>query len=112
MEISEDVDSLDIFREILREEYGFKSTDKCRFFNSEGSEVTEETFILTKHNDTLYIEPSSEKSFDLANIFRQFKVLEKLGQGGFGKVYKALNVVTQQTVAIKYIDITEYSNFP
>lgn len=105
------MNTLTIFREVLREEYSFRDVDKCRFFNSEGNEITEETLILTKDKDVVYFEPSLEKPFNFANILRQYKVMDKLGQGGFGKVYRAQHIATGQLVAIKYIDITEYSKF-
>jgi len=110
VEIDEDTNSLAVFRDILKEEYSFRDTERCRFFNNEGNEIRDETLLLTKNNDTVYIEQSLGKPFDYANISKQYKILEKLGQGGFGKVYKAQHIITKQLVAIKYIDITQYSN--
>jgi serine/threonine protein kinase len=109
VEIHEDTNSLTVLRDILKEEYSFRDIERSRFFNGEGNEITDETLLLTKNNDIIYIEQSQNKPFDYANILKQYKVLEKLGQGGFGKVYKAQHIATKQLVAIKYIDITQYS---
>lgn len=66
--------------------------------------------ILLNNNEVIYVEPSPKRSFDFTMILNQYQIMGKLGQGGFGKVLKAQNQSTKELVAIKYIDITEYSN--
>jgi serine/threonine-protein kinase 24/25/MST4 len=38
-------------------------------------------------------------------LARRYKLLEKLGQGNFGVVFKALDRVTGETVAVKEVDL-------
>lgn len=41
----------------------------------------------------------------------QYQKEQLLGQGGFGKVYKARHKETGQLVALKYIDLTDLCKF-
>ena len=68
--------------------------------------------MLIKESEVVYVEPNPERSFNYLNILNQYEIINKLGQGGFGKVYKAKHKETEQVVAIKFIDITNYSISP
>jgi len=68
--------------------------------------------VLIKESEVVYVEPNPERSFNYLNILNQYEIINKLGQGGFGKVYKAKHKETEQVVAIKFIDITNYSISP
>ncbi|KZN47859.1 TOMM system kinase/cyclase fusion protein [Pseudoalteromonas luteoviolacea] len=48
---------------------------------------------------THFSDPYIENNFDSS----QYELLHKIGEGGFGKVYKARNKNTEQTVAIKFL---------
>ena len=109
IEIPESANSLDAVREILKEEHSMKHIDNCKLFNSEGNEVSEGTLILIKDKEIVYLEPQPDRPFDYANILEQYKILGQVGEGGFGQVHKAQHKITQQIVAIKYIDITSCS---
>jgi MAP/microtubule affinity-regulating kinase len=109
IEVPEDLNSLEVLREIINEEYSMKYKSSCRFFNQKGNEITEDTIILLNDNEVIYVEPSLKRSFDFNTILSQYQIIDKLGQGGFGKVLKAQNRQSKELVAIKYIDITEYS---
>ena len=98
-----------MLREIINEEHSIKYKSTCRFFNQEGNEITEDAIILLNDNEVIYAEPSLKHSFDFNMILSQYQIIDKLGQGGFGKVLKAQNRQSKEYVAIKYINITEYS---
>ena len=56
--------------------------------------------------DTLYYEKDG-KAFDSKLIIDQYKLETLLGEGGFGRVYRAKNKLTNEVVAIKYMDLSE-----
>lgn len=109
IEIAESANRLDIVREALKEEHSLKHIDHSRFFNPQGSEITDDTLILIKENETIFLENEPGKAFDYENILEQYKILEPLGEGGFGKVLKAKHKGTGNLSAIKYIDISDIS---
>ncbi len=113
MEVPEGLDSLDRLREVLREDCGLSGlSDSSRFFSHEGMELSDSTLVLLVPGDLLYVERDPSKSFDPQNILGQYTVLSPLGKGGFGSVHKAEHFETHEIVAIKYINITDYSIFP
>ncbi len=108
-DIPDSAASLDSIRDVLREEHGMKHVSGCKFFGQDGNEVTDGTMVLLRDGDVLYLEPLADRPFDYGNILEQYTILEQLGQGGFGQVHKAQYKLTHKVVAIKYMDITEYS---
>lgn len=101
------MNSIERLREILAEDYAIKNTSAWSFFSSEGVEFTEDTLILAKDGDIIYVEKNTGVGFDYNTILEQYNVLERLGKGGFGSVHRAQHKETGNVVAIKYIDITE-----
>jgi len=110
IELSDTAITLESFKEILHENYGINQCNSFTFFNQSGIEIVDDTFILIKDGETVYYEMVQGKTFDFNNILSQYEVLEKLGKGGFGSVYRAKHKDSNKIVAIKYIDITENSN--
>ena len=45
-------------------------------------------------------------TFSHKTISGQYVTIKQLGEGGFGSVYLAKNALTNEQVAIKYIDIS------
>lgn len=43
----------------------------------------------------------------MRQVIDQFKLDKLLGEGGYGKVYKAMHKKTKEVVAVKMIDISE-----
>lgn len=46
--------------------------------------------------------------FDHSAFLDDYKIEEEIGEGGYGKVYKATHKITGQAVAVKYMDISDY----
>lgn len=45
--------------------------------------------------------------------FESFEIVEKIGEGTYGKVFKAIDLYTKETVAMKYVRMEkEYEGFP
>jgi serine/threonine protein kinase len=100
--------NIEEFIERINEQSGLKLGVEIKFYMSNGNEIGDETLFLIKDNDEIYLEPYGN-TFDVNNILEQYKIIEYLGKGGFGSVHKAQHKETGAIVAIKYIDITEYS---
>ncbi len=47
--------------------------------------------------------------FNTNNILNAYDLQDKLGEGGFGKVYFAKHKETGENLAIKFMDISDYS---
>ena len=83
-------------------------THKGKIYGSCGEMLSGDEMILVQDGGTVYYDPYGHK-FEPNNILAQYKIIEKLGKGGFGTVSKAEHIETGQIVSIKHIDITEYS---
>lgn len=108
-EVSESVTTLERFKEVLQEDYRVGDCSSFVFFNQDGTEITNDTFILVKDDEVVYYDPIPGSSFNFNNIMSQYEVLEKLGKGGFGSVHRGKHKKTGKMVAIKYMDVTAYS---
>ena len=80
---------------IINEEKTFEENN----FNN--SEKEYQFFYLEKNRDNF-----SENGY----IIHNYLLLEKIGSGGFGKVYKAIDIKSLKECAIKEIEFTSYMN--
>ena len=46
--------------------------------------------------------------FDHSAFLDDYTMGEEIGEGGFGKVFKAIHKVTGNAVAVKYINVSDY----
>ena len=61
-------------------------------------------------NRFLFLSPSVQKALEAESKITDFEVLDKLGEGSFGKVYKARHKTTNVIYAIKSIDKLNKNN--
>jgi len=61
-----------------------------------------------KSNTVLFVSEGEE--FDSNCIFAEYRKIKVIGQGGFGKVYLAENKITQEKVAIKFVNTNIIAN--
>lgn len=76
------------------------------FYYKDGIEVTEYDLIFLG-KETLCFSHKGE-DFKYKQILDMYKTIEKIGQGGFGKVYLCEEKATGNKVAIKHIDTTYF----
>ncbi|CAI2368944.1 unnamed protein product [Moneuplotes crassus] len=84
-----------------------KYDPKCRLFDKEGIETFEDDLNMLKSHDVLYLASRGE-DFDYSSVLNDYDRKDVLGEGGFGKVYHAVNRETGEDVAIKFMDISHY----
>ncbi|EAR89639.2 Serine/Threonine kinase domain protein (macronuclear) [Tetrahymena thermophila SB210] len=87
----------------LNIKYIHNEESNIRIFRSEGVELFEEDLKYLKQNEILYISPNKE-DFDDSNNFAMYKILQKVGKGGYGSVYEARHRITKERIAIKMIN--------
>lgn len=80
-----------------------------RVFKTGGVEVFNEDVQYIKNNEILYV--SLGDDFDESSNFAAFKLIRCLGEGGYGKVFEAINIISKQRVAIKMIDSTKICKY-
>ena len=99
------------FRRLFDEDWVPKitSTSDFKLYSKEGIELNEDDLYFIHKNDVLYLELEG-KSFNYGQILDQFQVLEKVGQGGFGAVYKVWDKENSKIYAMKTLKIEEYIN--
>ena len=75
------------------------------FYFNDGTEIEEEDLFFLKDEEVLWFSHKGAE-FKYKQILQLYTVINKLGEGGFGKVYLAEENATKQLYAIKYIDIS------
>ena len=88
----------------------FKLTDisNFRLFNEEGLEIYQEDLHFLKNKETLYV--SKGEDFKINTYYSEYKIMEIIGTGGFGKVYLGVHKKTKKKVAIKVTNAGGFDN--
>ena len=85
------------------------SLGKFKLYSKEGVEIQQQDLIFIQPYDVLYIDLNNNQ-FNYGQILDQFEILEKIGQGGFGSVYKIKEKNTLKIYAMKTIKTESYLN--
>lgn len=84
--------------------------DKMIIFNYKGIELDEADLPYIKSNQVLYVSLDGHP-FNTVNYVNQYEFVKPVKSGGYGKVYVAANVITNELVAIKRIDTGDLCKF-
>jgi hypothetical protein len=79
-------------------------------FNFKGLEVDEVDIQYLKDGQVLFVSLDGQP-FNPINYLNQHEFVKYIKSGGYGKVYVAKDVVSEQTVAIKQIETSVLSKF-
>lgn len=102
-----DFKKLSILLHVLSDEMKSRySRDTC-LYNLTGLRIGHDDVDFIQDGDQFYLDPSG-KPFAMTQIIDQYQIDKLLGEGGFGKVFRAYHKKTKEVVAVKTIDITDY----
>ena len=51
------------------------------------------------------------EDFNQSSLFSEYKIIKKIGQGGFGAVMLGVHKVTKEEVALKFVNAHAYGKF-
>ena len=74
-----------------------------RFFMIDGVQYDEDDFNFIKNKDRIYVSRGEE--FDERMNFGEYKIIKQIGEGAFGKVLLAQNIITQEFSAVKVLKV-------
>ena len=96
--------NLNNFKYLLDEDWEPKPEclKQIKIYSKEGVEIQEQDLFFIRPKDTLYID-LNKNEFNYGQILDQFEILEKIGQGGFGWVYRIKEKETGKIYAMKTI---------
>lgn len=101
VKISKDLRFADIAK-LMAEKLDFRTNKGLRLFSLDGVEVMEDDLFYLKDDTRLFA--TKGEDFDPYSSFCDYEIKEMLGEGGFGKVYKAIHKETGDMVAIKFVN--------
>lgn len=115
--------------ETLVKEKWKKKFKRFRLFTAEGVELFQDDLQFLKPGRTFYVSKGfslkniclciiilflfeTGEDFDQFSCFSEYDLVQKLGEGGFGKVYLGVHKSSHDKVAIKIINSGLICNFP
>lgn len=72
-------------------------------YNSKGLEVDEVDIQYLRNGQVLFVSQDGQ-SFNPINYLNQYEFVKYVKSGGYGKIYIAKDLITEQLVAIKKIE--------
>lgn len=82
--------------------------EQFRLFNKEGVEIFESDLQYLMNNYILLA--SSGEDYDSSTGFAEYQMIKVIGEGGFGKVVLGQHKVTNDKVAIKFVNTSLIGN--
>jgi len=102
----EELASVEQLFDLIKSQLHYKKTPHSCIYSQQGIKLYDDDVIYLRDGDTLYYDYKG-REFEPTQIVDQYQKEELLGQGGFGKVFRAKHKETGQLVALKYIDLTD-----
>ena len=81
----------------------------AKLYSKEGVELTDADLYFLANFEVFYLDLEGNE-FNYSQVLDQYQVIEKLGEGGFGSVYKIMHKETHQIMAMKTIQASDYIN--
>lgn len=81
--------------------------DMSKLYSKDGVELDDNDLYFLAEGEMLFYDPDGS-DFNYGHIMSKYKILEKLGQGGFGSVYKAVERKSGNMLAVKIIELDDY----
>ena len=85
-----------------------KHFEKMKIFNEKGMEIDDTDIEHFTNNELLYLSIDGS-NFNVINYVNQFQIIKPIKSGGYGEVLLAKNIITNNLVSIKKIDLQGFS---
>ncbi len=85
-----------------------KNFEKMKIFNEKGMEIDDTDIEHFTNNELLYLSIDGS-NFNVINYVNQFQIIKPIKSGGYGEVLLAKNIITNNLVSIKKIDLQGFS---
>ena len=95
--------------ELLPHDEEFKGATP-KIYSKEGVELNDDDLYFSLENMAVVYIDLDGRPFNYGQILDQYEVIEKLGQGGFGSVYKVKHTETGKILAMKTLQTEEYTS--
>lgn len=96
----------DIIRDVCRALQMKEKARTAKLYNAKGLDLYDDDIQFVKHGDVFYVALDGEE-FNNCAILDEYELGQIIGQGGFGRVRKAVTKKGKKEVAIKFMDISD-----